>query len=227
MSAPLLSARGWIFGLVTMLACLALGALMALSFDSMDKKAPSIMWSLAVCAVPSCLAGILLARQMGAKTERQGEEDPLTGLQGEARMREALLAEHQRARRIGKQVGVVIAEIDQQGRMSVPHYLAWRSLAKTLKSSVRLYDATYVLSPGRFAILLSGTTSQGGEAVIARVRKAVLQQPELKDVQIRYGQAVSDPSEEGTEPTHVLHEAIKHAHGAMGEAEKRAEAVAK
>ncbi|MCW8130685.1 MAG: GGDEF domain-containing protein [Planctomycetota bacterium] len=218
MNASVLSLRGWIFGLVAMMACLAMGALVALSFDNLDKKAPSILWALAVCAVPSGLAGVLLARQMGSRYERPADEDPLTGLQGEARMREALAAEHQRARRIGKQVGVVVAEIDQQGRMSVPHYLAWRSLAKTLKSSVRLYDATYVLSPGRFAILLSGTTAQGGEAVIARVRNAVVQQHDLKDVQIRYGQAISDPADEGVDPAAVLERAIEDAQKAEAHA---------
>lgn len=199
---------GWLLGIMLALGCCGAGLLVAFALDAGSQQTPPLVWVLAICAVPSVVAGALLARQFSASPERNGAEDPLTGLHGERKLAEALVVEHARALRIGKRVGLVIAELEQDGRMSVPHYLGWRAMAKAIKATIRLYDGTFVLSPGRFAILLSGTTAEGGDAVIVRLRKAFEQTPELRGAQVRFGQALADPAQEGIKPEDLLHAAV-------------------
>ena len=184
----------------------SLGVLVALSLKSSGSDVP-LGWAVAVCALPSLFAGVLWARQMGVR-EAAATEDPLTGLHGEAKLREALEIECARARRLGKQVGVVIAEIKQDGRISIPHYVAWRVMARTIKSTIRVYDTCFVLKPGQFALLLSATNAEGGAAVVERLRRGFEKVQELKGVPIYFGQAVIDPAKPEEPALKVLEDAL-------------------
>lgn len=210
--------RRWFLGFVLAIFCCGSGAIVALALDRFDGHAPSLWWAVAVSLVPSLVAGILLARRPPRQTAPGVEQDPLTGLYGEARLRELLEAEWARSKRLSKQVGVVIVDLDQSGRMNVPQYVAWRALARTLKAAVRLYDHSFVLSPGRFAVLLSATSEAGGQAVIERLRKGIREVPELYGVGIRYGKSVLDPSKDTEQaPLKVLADAIEDARSALVE----------
>lgn len=215
--------RHWFLGFVLAVFCCGVGVVVALVVQQHEGPSPSFRWAFAICLFPSLVAGALWARILARPRRREGgeEEDPLTGLQGEARLREALEADWARSKRLHKHVGLVIVELEQAGRMSVPQYLAWRAMARTLKAAVRVYDSSYVLTPGRFAILLSATTEEAGRAVIERLRKGMLEVPELAGVTIRFGQAVGDPGAEGAEgpaaPNQLLEKAILAAHHAEPE----------
>ncbi len=217
-NASVPQARSWFLGFVLAIVCCAIGAITAVALDRFEGHAPSLWWAVAVSLLPSVVAGVLLARRNPPLSTAGLEQDPLTGLYGEARLREMLEAEWARSKRLGKQVGVVIVELDQEGRINVPQYVAWRALARTLKAVVRLYDFSFALSPGRFAVLLSATTGAGGQAVIERLRKGVREVPELYGVKIRYGEAVLDPSAGPEEKAStVLLAALESARSALAE----------
>ncbi|MCZ7649489.1 MAG: hypothetical protein M5U26_30230 [Planctomycetota bacterium] len=189
--------KGWAAGLAVAVVCALLGGLLgALTLNPDDLRIQPFLWGALASLLPSALAGFMAARGVLGRSNGSIEGlDQLTGLFGEERLRQDLEVEWSRSKRVGKKVGVVIAELDQGERFAIPQYVAWRAMARTLKQATRISDSAYVLGPGRFAVLLSATETQGGDVVIKRLRGSVKDVPELYGVKIRYGGHVEDPGD--------------------------------
>ena len=203
----------WFLGLLMAVCCCGAAMVVALCTNSSVGNVSPVLWSFLAGLVPSLIAGVFFARHLAHRARlKELDHDPLTGLFGEERLRNDLAVENERAKRFAKLVGVVILELDQTGRFGIPEYVAWRALARMMRQKLRLSDNTYVLAPGRFAVLLSATTEEGGRVVIDRMRQSVKDVPELFGVKIRFGHQVLNPAAAGdAPPARVLDGALEDA----------------
>jgi len=205
------------YGLILAAFLCAFGALLIFAFYPADVY-PVLLWALLLMIIPSLLAGIFLARflEFRERVKHMGS-DPLTGLHGEPKLLDNLKVEFERAKRLSKRTGVVIMALDSRERFGVPEYVAWKAAANLLKRVVRISDSTYVLGPGRFAVLLSATNEEGGRVVIDRLRAAVREVNELFGVKIRFGQNITNPGEPGPSAHSVVEMALADAAQALAE----------
>lgn len=186
----------WAIGVGVTAVCAGMGGLLgALTLDPEDLRVQPFLWGVLASALPSLVAGWVFARNASGRRDANPEGmDQLTGLFGPDRLRQDLEVEWSRSARLGKHVGMVLADLEQGERLTVPSYVAWRALARTLRAATRASDSAYVLGPGRFAVLLSLTNKGGSDVVIDRLRKAVQAVPELYEVRLRLGGHEEDPS---------------------------------
>lgn len=211
-------ARRLVYGAALFIVCCAAGTGVMALVDISQAQTPSWGKGLAASLAPSLIAGVLLVWQLSRSRRESLTHDPLTGFLDSARLIETLPEELRRAKRLGKRVALVIADLEQSDRLGVPEYVAWRAMARTLRRSLRMTDGCFVLDAGRFAILLSATNPEGGQVVIERLRKAVHDVPELYGVKVRLGQELFDPGEEEAQPPErLLEQAVAAARAAMVE----------
>lgn len=207
-----------VYGAALFLACCAAGTGVMALVDLGQAQTPSWGKGLAASLAPSLIAGALFVWHLSRSRRSEVQHDPLTGFPDSARLIETLPAELHRAKRLGKHVALVIADLEQSDRLGVPEYIAWRAMARTLRRSLRLTDGCFVLDAGRFAILLNATNPEGGQVVIERLRKAVQDVPELYGVKVRLGQELFDPAKAEAEPPgRLLEQALAAARAAMVE----------
>jgi diguanylate cyclase (GGDEF)-like protein len=110
--------------------------------------------------------------------ERQAVTDELTGLSNRRRFQETMVAEVERSRRFGQDLGLVMLDIDdfkavndtyghQQGD------LVLREVAKVLRASSREIDEPARYGGEELAVVLPGTDLEGAHQLAERVREGV------------------------------------------------------
>jgi diguanylate cyclase (GGDEF)-like protein len=116
--------------------------------------------------------------------QRQAITDDLTGLVNRRRFIDALQAEIERARRFASPLTVVLADIDNFKHVNdeFGHHAGddvLRSFAQLIRLHVRDVDVPSRIGGEEFAILLSGTDSEGAVAVAERMRRSLSVVPVL------------------------------------------------
>ncbi|HEY8367853.1 MAG TPA: GGDEF domain-containing protein [Thermodesulfobacteriota bacterium] len=114
-------------------------------------------------------------RRLRAALERAALIDPLTGLLAEAGLKQRLAEEVERARRHGRSVALVLADVD--GLRDVNAMLgakagdvALEQVGGILRDAGRRLDAVARLRGGEFALVLPDTDERGALAVAERLR---------------------------------------------------------
>lgn len=117
-------------------------------------------------------------KEANETVEKLARTDPLTGLANRRTLDEALHREIARARRLGEQVSVVMADLDhfksvndRYGHLTGDHVLI--SAAAVFQSHLRPYDLAARYGGEEFVLLLPATSMEGAMVVAERMRKAL------------------------------------------------------
>jgi diguanylate cyclase (GGDEF)-like protein len=110
--------------------------------------------------------------------ERQALVDSLTGLANRRQADEALARELARAERLGGQVGLILADVDDFKAVNDRHGhptgdVVLRDLADTLRETIREIDTAARWGGEEFAVILPGTDLEGVGQVAERIRVAL------------------------------------------------------
>jgi diguanylate cyclase (GGDEF)-like protein len=112
------------------------------------------------------------------ETLRRSQHDALTGLANHGHLRCTLDAELQRARRYGRELGLVVLDVDRFKAINDAHGHAvgdevLMGLARLLRARSRVHDLPARQGGDEFAVLLPETGAFGAAACAEKVRKAV------------------------------------------------------
>lgn len=115
-----------------------------------------------------------------ADAPREAQHDPLTGLANHAQLRRQLEIELARARRHGRELGLVLLDADRFAKINDRHGhaagdLALMGLARVLRSRTRAHDLPARQGGEQFAVLLPETGPQGTAGFAEKIRKAVVE----------------------------------------------------
>jgi diguanylate cyclase (GGDEF)-like protein len=133
------------------------------------------VWALILGAAPL----LLIHRALDLPNMRAlHRKDALTQLFTKAYLTEACGRELARARRFRRPVALVVADLDQLGRVNTDHGrqagdTVIQATARLIERATREYDVTARVDGGQFALLLPETEDAGARAVAERVRSAV------------------------------------------------------
>jgi diguanylate cyclase (GGDEF)-like protein len=140
----------------------------------------AVFWRLDVWALPLVLAPLLLIHRALAVPQLQVEArvDPKTGLFNTRHFAAELELELVRARRFGRPLSLVMADLDLLRAINNEHgHLAGdavlRGVADVLRSEIREYDTACRFGGDEFALLLPETSPEHAEAIAERIRTAV------------------------------------------------------
>jgi diguanylate cyclase (GGDEF)-like protein len=110
--------------------------------------------------------------------ERQAVTDELTGLSNRRRFQETMIAEVERARRFGQDLGLVMLDIDDFKRVNDTYGhqqgdIVLREVAKVLRASSREIDEPARYGGEELAVVLPGTGLEGALNLAERVREGI------------------------------------------------------
>ena len=110
--------------------------------------------------------------------EKGALQDPLTGIANHRAMQEFLQSRFEEAHRLGREIGVIMIDVDHFRSFNEIHGhdagdAALRMVAETLQSCVRGYDIAARYGGEEFTLILPGTGAVGTLAMAERVRQAI------------------------------------------------------
>jgi diguanylate cyclase (GGDEF)-like protein len=151
--------------------------------------------------------------------ERQALVDGLTGLANRRQADASLAIELARAERLGGQVGLILADVDDFKLVNDRHGhptgdIVLRDLAQALQETVREIDTAARWGGEEFAVILPGTDLAGAAQVAQRVRQALTQRGIVSadgvalQVTASFGVAASDPTTTMSELVEAADEAL-------------------
>jgi diguanylate cyclase (GGDEF)-like protein len=181
--APVALAAWWGGFPAGVLLSLAAAVLRCLVRDAPGPEAPSVLWlwdgavHFAVFALVSSVVSRL--RLALVREHELARTDPLTGAANGRTFYERAEEEARRALRTNRPLTLAYLDVDnfkavndRLGHPAGDELL--RELAATLRQQTRDYDLVARLGGDEFALLLAGTDAAGGEAVLGRLREALL-----------------------------------------------------